>query len=141
MERRTRTTLAAVTTAALLAGSVGVGLAVADAGPVPKPERPTVATKKDDRRERPALTARATRNGVYAWQQFRVYGNAKDLRPGTRVALQQRHGKRWVTLPASMNTTRQATYKMRVYLGLKGRNTLRIVGGGKASQPFTVYVR
>ncbi|MFF7199925.1 MULTISPECIES: hypothetical protein [unclassified Streptomyces] len=136
MERIKKATVTGITTAALLAGSVGVSMAVVDSSP-----SKTVTARDSGRDERPALTARATKRGVAAWQQFRVYGSARQLPPGTRVRLQQRQGGQWTTLPASMNTTRKATYKMRVYLGFKGRNTLRIVGGGMASAPFTVTVR
>lgn len=90
---------------------------------------------------RPTLTAKATVGSVRAWQQFRVYGVSHHMRTGTRVTLQQKQGKRWVSLPASVNTTRAATYNMRVKLGLKGRNSLRIAGGGALSPVFTVTVR
>ena len=69
-----------------------------------------------------------------------MYGATRQLAPGTEVTLQQWQGDRWVTLPASMNTTHRSTYNMRVLLGLKGRNMLRIVGGGIVSAPFTVTV-
>ncbi|MGW4031452.1 hypothetical protein ACWEFL_19425 [Streptomyces sp. NPDC004838] len=152
MERIKRTTVTAITTAALLAGSVSVAMAVAD--PAPSPHTKTTTARQnsengtdgkrdkrgqDDRRG--PITARATSQYVHAWQQFRVYGTAKELRPGTKVSLQQKQGKRWVTLPVSMKTSGKSTYKLRVTLGLKGPNNLRIVGGGQASAPFTVTVR
>ncbi|MFG2501195.1 hypothetical protein ACGFSB_23670 [Streptomyces sp. NPDC048441] len=90
---------------------------------------------------RPTLTAKATVGSVRAWQQFRIYGVSHHMRTGTRVTLQQKQGKRWVSLPASMNTTRSATYNMRVKIGLKGRNALRIVGGGAISPVVNVTVR
>ncbi|MER7044800.1 MULTISPECIES: hypothetical protein [Streptomyces] len=141
MERRTRTTVTALTSAALLAGTMGAAIAVVDPAPHSGRAKTSGFAPGPGRPERAPLTAKATATGVRAWQEFRVYGSARDLRPGTRVALQQRQGKHWVTLPASMNTTRKATYRMRVHLGLQGRNTLRIVGGGRASAPFTVHVR
>lgn len=140
MERFTRTTLTGIVTAALLAGSMGVAAAVIEPKPAANAKKTSISAAADGKHQRHALTARSTAAGIQAWRQFRVYGSAKELRPGTRVALQQKRGKRWVTLPASMNTTRKATYKMRVYLGLKGRNTLRIIGGGLVSKPFTVTV-
>ncbi|MEU3922432.1 hypothetical protein [Streptomyces sp. NPDC029004] len=138
MERFKRASVTGIATAAVLAGSVGVAMAVVSPAP------PATDTGRDSARPAhagPTLTARATTDGVQAWQEFRVYGKARQLPPGTRVTLQQKQNGRWVTLPASMNLTQRSTYKMRVYLGLKGRNTLRIVGGGIASPPLKVRVR
>ncbi|MFI9587599.1 hypothetical protein ACIHCQ_38655 [Streptomyces sp. NPDC052236] len=135
MERFKRASVAGFATAAVLAVTVGAALAVA----APPPPAPTAA--KAPATTRSALTARATVSSVGAWQQFRVYGKAKHLRPGTQVTLQQKQGRHWVTLPASMNTSRKSTYKMRVFLGLKGKNKLRIIGGGTVSDHFTVKVR
>ncbi|MER5461510.1 MULTISPECIES: hypothetical protein [unclassified Streptomyces] len=136
MERFKLASITAGATAAVLAGSVGVAMAVAAPAPpapmpVPVPEPPMA---------RPVLTARATVSSVGAWEQFRVYGVGWQLAPGTKVTLQQRQGGRWVTLPASMNTTQGSTYKMRVLLGIKGLNELRMIGGGIASDRFTVTV-
>ncbi|MFF8960658.1 hypothetical protein [Streptomyces sp. NPDC014894] len=139
MERGTRTTATALAGAALLVGAVGTAMAVVD--PAPGAGRSTAAGLAPGPRGGPALTARATATGVRAWQGFRVHGTAEELRPGTRVALQQRQGRRWVTLPAAMSLTRESAYRMRVRLGIQGRNTLRIVGGGRASAPFVVQVR
>ncbi|MWA09047.1 hypothetical protein [Streptomyces sp. BA2] len=87
---------------------------------------------------RPTLTAKSTVASVRAWRDFYIYGVGRNMRPGTRVTLQQKQGKRWVSLPASVYTARNGAYKMRVKLGLKGRNSLRIAGG-RAISP-TVYV-
>lgn len=140
MERFRRATVAGVATAAVLAGSVGVAVAVVS----PTSPARTSATGRDSARPdpvRPELTATATVSGVQAWEQFRVYGAAKHLSPGTTVTLQQKQGDTWVTLPASMELTHRSTYKMRVHLGLKGQNQLRIVGGGTRSPVFRVAVR
>ncbi|MER5772149.1 hypothetical protein [Streptomyces sp. NPDC001985] len=141
MERRTRTTATALTTGALLTATMGMAMAVVDPAPAPGPRKGSAVAPGPGREGGQALTARPTSTGVRAWQQFRVYGDAQEMRPGTRVALQQRQGRHWVTLPASMNITRASAYRLRVHLGLQGRNTLRIVGGGTASAPFTVHVR
>lgn len=76
MERIKKATVTGITTAALLAGSVGVSMAVVDSSP-----SKTVTARDSGRDERPALTARATKRGVAAWQQFRVYGSARQLPP------------------------------------------------------------
>ncbi|MET9220855.1 MULTISPECIES: hypothetical protein [unclassified Streptomyces] len=90
---------------------------------------------------RPAITAKATVSAINAWQQFRIYGATKNIKVGTRVTLQQMQGKRWVSLPASMNTNHDATYNLRVKLGIKGLNNLRIVGGGGISNVVKVTIR
>lgn len=88
---------------------------------------------------RPTLTAKSTVSSVRAWHNFYIYGVGRYMQAGTRVTLQQKQGKRWVSLPASVYTARNGAYKMRVKLGLTGRNSLRIVGG-RAISPI-VYVR
>lgn len=120
--------------------AVLAGPAAAGAGAV-SPHGPQTPGAAASAAPRPTLTAKATVGSVRAWQQFRVYGVSHHMRTGTRVTLQQKQGKRWVSLPASVNTTRAATYNMRVKLGLKGRNSLRIVGGGAVSPVVTVTVR
>lgn len=155
MERFRRASVTGIAAAALLAGSVGAAVAVVS--PTPSPVHATAgdtAAKKTTIKDKPAkgktahsatstpraLTARATVSRSFAWQQFRVRGIAKHIRPGARVTLQMRQGKRWVSLPASMNTTRNSAYNMRVTLGLRGDNALRIVGGGAVSPVFHVWV-
>ncbi|MEV8320365.1 hypothetical protein AB0Q95_40060 [Streptomyces sp. NPDC059900] len=90
---------------------------------------------------RPTLTAKSTASSVRAWQDFHIYGVARHMRPGTRVTLQQLQGKRWVALPASVYTARSGAYNMRVKLGWKGRNSLRVAGGGALSPVLKVTVR
>ncbi|MGW1910419.1 hypothetical protein ACWCQS_06615 [Streptomyces sp. NPDC002076] len=65
---------------------------------------------------------------MHAWQQFRLRGVASNVPSGTRVTLQQEVGTRgWGNLPASMHTDTRSTYNMRVVLGVKGHNKLRLV--------------
>lgn len=145
MERYRRASVAGIATAALLAGSVGAAMAVTSPPPPTRPTaaKPTTAkpTTGQATTVRPELTARASARSVWAWQQFRIKGTAKHMRPGTKVTLQQKHGKRWVSLPASMNLTRNSAYNLRVLLGLRGHNQLRIVGGGTASPVVKLMVR
>ncbi|MBY8888314.1 hypothetical protein K7472_26250 [Streptomyces sp. PTM05] len=90
---------------------------------------------------RASLTAKPSVTSVNAWQQFRVTGTATGLKAGSKVTLQQvQHGK-WVTLPASTTVTRSGAYSLRVELGLKGKNQLRMVSGSTASAVFNVTVR
>ncbi|MET9800272.1 hypothetical protein [Streptomyces sp. NPDC006368] len=121
-------------TAAVVIGSVGAAAAVAS----PTPHTPAVA--------RTAVTdasATTTAKSVRAWEQFRIRGVAKNLRPGSTVTLQQKQGKRWVSLPASMQTTSRSTYSLRVMLGFKGHNKLRMVDARKrpVSPVIDVWVR
>jgi len=140
MERYRRASVAGIATAALLAGSVGAAMAVSSP---PPPTRPAAAkpTTGQATTVRPELTARASARSVWAWQQFRIKGTAKHMRPGTKVTLQQKRGKRWVSLPASMNLNRNSSYNLRVLLGLRGHNQLRIVGGRTASPVVMLKVR
>ncbi|ORT57029.1 hypothetical protein [Streptomyces sp. CB03238] len=131
-----RTWGAGISAAALIAGSVGTAVAVSS--PSSAPSKPAASST--------ALTtasANATMKSVRAWQQFRIRGVVKSLRPGSKVTLQQKQGRRWVSLPASMNTTSRSTYSMRVMLGLKGHNKLRLVDSRKrvVSPVINVWVR
>ncbi|GAA2497834.1 hypothetical protein [Streptomyces gobitricini] len=130
-----RTWGAAISAAALIAGSVGTAVAVTS--PASAPKKPAVGAAPT------TASANATVKSVRAWQQFRVRGVVKSLRPGSRVTLQQKQHGRWVTLPASMNTTSRSTYSMRVVLGMKGHNKLRLVDSRKrvVSPVINVHVR
>jgi hypothetical protein len=128
MSRMKYASAAAFSALAVLAGPVAEAISAP----------PTAAV----RAERPSVSAKATVGSVRAWQQFRIYGKTEHLRAGTRVTLQQLQGndktKHWVSLPASMTTNSTGGYNLRVKLGLLGRNSLRIVGGGAVSP--VVYV-
>ncbi|QEV21454.1 hypothetical protein [Streptomyces alboniger] len=96
------------------------------------------APRAADEAPLPTLTAQTSVSSVRAAQEFRVFGASRHLPPGTPVSLQQQQGTRWVDLPASVRTTPQGTYSMRVVLGIEGRNALRVTGGGAVSP--VVYV-
>jgi hypothetical protein len=150
MERFRRASVTGIAAVALLAGSVGAAMAVASPPPSPAPAtagdttgKVTTAKDKKIKKKTPGAAGangESHREQAVAWQQFRVVGMAAHLRPGTKVTLQQRQGKRWMSLPASMNTTRTSAYNMRVMLGLPGHNALRIVGGGTVSPVFHIWV-
>lgn len=127
MDRFRRASAAALLTAVALAGAVGG--ATASSG-VPAP--PSGASAQD-LATRPALSAHATARSVGAWEEFRIHGSARNISSGTPVTLQQKQGKRWVSLPATMRTAGSGEYSLRVKLGIKGENALRIVGGGAVS--------
>ncbi|MGW8884189.1 hypothetical protein [Streptomyces sp. NPDC055749] len=136
MDRYRRVTAAVLTAAAVLAGAGGAA-ASSDDPPTPHAAPPSAGQQA----AHPALSAKATANSVLAWQEFRVHGPARQIPAGTRVTLQQKQGTRWVSLPASMNTNSDRTYSLRVLLGVKGDNALRIVGGGAVSPVVHVTVR
>ncbi|MEU0128037.1 MULTISPECIES: hypothetical protein [unclassified Streptomyces] len=127
MERFRRASAAALLTALALAGAAGGAAASSD---VPAPPSGQSA---EDLMARPALSAHATARTVAAWEEFRVHGYARNIGSGTPVTLQQKQGRRWVALPATMRTAAGGGYSLRVKLGIKGENSLRIVGGGAVS--------
>jgi hypothetical protein len=91
-----------------------------------------------------AGSATASMKTVRAWQQFRIRGVAKGVPAGSRVTLQQKlSGHGWRTLPASMNTNSRSMYNMRVMLGMKGHNKLRMVDSHRraVSPVIDVWVR
>ncbi|MFG3498766.1 hypothetical protein [Streptomyces sp. NPDC047928] len=123
-----------IAAAAVVAASVGTAVAVVS--PSPAQHKPATAV--------PSHSAKASAKNVRAWQQFRIRGVAKNVSPGSRVTLQQKLGDRnWVTLPASMHTNSRSMYNMRVMLGMKGHNKLRLVDSRKrvVSPVIDVWVR
>ncbi|MGW7485777.1 hypothetical protein [Streptomyces sp. NPDC054786] len=88
-----------------------------------------------------ALTAKASATTVNAWQQFRISGTAKGIKAGTKVTVQQKQGTKWVSLPAQTPVNSGGTYSVRVKLGLKGVNQLRMGAGSTVSPVVTVTVR
>ncbi|MER6334874.1 hypothetical protein ABT298_37395 [Streptomyces sp. NPDC001034] len=89
---------------------------------------------------KPAITATPSVSSVRAWTLFRVTGKTTGIKAGSKVTLQQKQRGKWVTLPASTPVNRSGSYALRVELGLKGRNDLRMVSGGTASPVFEVTV-
>ncbi|MFC8595158.1 hypothetical protein [Streptomyces atroolivaceus] len=134
MDRFRRASAAALLTAAALAGAVGGALASSGVPAPPSGER------AQDPATRPALSAHATARDVAAWEEFRVHGSARNVGSGTAVTLQQKQGERWVTLPATMRTADTGEYSLRVKLGMRGDNALRIVGGGAVSPVLRTVV-
>ncbi|GAA2930045.1 hypothetical protein GCM10020221_27300 [Streptomyces thioluteus] len=136
MNRAYRLAISGVLTAGLVAGGAATAFAAA---PAPAAAHKAVAAAKPA--PKPALTAQASAQAVKAWQEFRVTGKATAIKPGTTVTLQQQKGTKWTALPAKVTVNKNSTYSMRVKLGIKGKNTLRVAGGGAVSAPFVVTVR
>ncbi|MFI9159003.1 hypothetical protein [Kitasatospora aureofaciens] len=121
---------------ALLLGTAGTAMAAAPAAPAattPVASAPVAVSA--------GITAKPSVTSVQAWQLFRVTGTTTGLQAGSTVTLQQKQHGTWVTLPASVHTTRNGSYSLGVKLGIKGLNELRIVSGNTASPVFTVTVR
>ncbi|MFC5724018.1 hypothetical protein ACFP1Z_28010 [Streptomyces gamaensis] len=138
MNRAYRLALVGTVTAAVLA----TGAAAAVAAPISTaPTAAASAASTTAVAAKPALTAKPSTASVKAWQEFRVNGKATAIKPGTVVTLQQKQGSKWVSLPARVQVKKDSTYSMRVKLGIKGKNSLRIVGGQAVSPVFTVTVR
>ncbi|MFF8594981.1 hypothetical protein ACF061_26745 [Streptomyces sp. NPDC015220] len=134
--RSLRTAVVGVLGAASLA-LAGTAMAATPAAPT----APPAVVAHDGAPVKAGITAKASTSSVSAWQLFRVTGRTTGLEPGSKVTLQQKQRGKWVTLPASMSTSRNGSYSLGVKLGLKGRNELRIVSGTTASPVFVVTVR
>ncbi|MEV7598895.1 hypothetical protein AB0O91_16080 [Kitasatospora sp. NPDC089797] len=88
-----------------------------------------------------AVTAVPSVKSVQAWHPFHVSGTTSGIAPGSTVTLQQEQHGRFVPLPASVHTDHHGGYRMRVELGIKGVNQLRMTIGSVTSPVFTVTVR
>ncbi|MER5780917.1 hypothetical protein ABT104_04195 [Streptomyces mobaraensis] len=134
---------------ALAAGLAVGGAATAFAAPAPAPApvasapaaAPVTSVSTAAPAAQPALTAQSSVATIGAWQEFRVSGKATGIKPGTTVVLQQKQGAKWVSLPAKVTVNKNSAYSMRVKLGIKGKNALRVTGGGAVSEPIYVTVR
>ncbi|MFJ8627029.1 hypothetical protein ACIRD3_29910 [Kitasatospora sp. NPDC093550] len=146
LSKRNSLRLAAVTTlAALSTGLAGTALAAAPVAAPAVVAEPAPAAQSAPAGQpaaaSAAITATPSATSVQAWQPFRVTGTTTGLAAGSTVTLQQKQHGAWVTLPASVRTTRTSSYSLGVKLGIKGPNELRVIGGGAASPVFTVTVR
>ncbi|MEV0522280.1 hypothetical protein AB0I66_02550 [Streptomyces sp. NPDC050439] len=103
----------------------------AAAEPVPAAVNPVAAT----------LTAKASVSHVRAWQELRITGKATGLKAGSKVTLQQKQHGAWKALPATTVTNTSGGYGLRVKLGLKGKNELRVASGATVSTVLTVTVK
>ncbi|MGW3040935.1 hypothetical protein ACWC9T_13025 [Kitasatospora sp. NPDC001159] len=140
VSKRNSLRLAAVATlSALVLGAAGTAMAAAP--PVSVASAPAVSAASAVSAVSAGITAKPSVTSVQAWQLFRVTGTTTGLKAGSTVTLQQKQHGTWVTLPASVHTTRNGSYTLGVKLGIKGLNELRIISGNTASPVFTVTVR
>ncbi|MEU7591740.1 hypothetical protein AB0B79_01625 [Streptomyces sp. NPDC039022] len=138
MNRAYRLAAAGVLSAALVAGTAAAASAAAASAAPASPAAHSVAAKAP---QKATLTAKASTTSVKAWQEFRISGTSTGIKAGTKVTVQQKQGAKWVSLPASVTTNKTGAYSLRVKLGIKGVNQLRIAGGGVISPVITVTVR
>ena len=128
---RTRT-LGAAAVIAALAGSVALPAVAANAA------TPAAVSAKASA---VSISAHSSASTVSAWQQFQITGSTGHIKAGTKLTVQQLRGGHWVSLPAVTSVTRNGSYGIRVELGLKGVNHLRLTGAGAVSNTLTVTVR
>ncbi|MGW7270699.1 hypothetical protein ACWGH5_09285 [Streptomyces sp. NPDC054864] len=136
--RNNRRSLLRTTAVSALVGSVllipAATALAAGSGPEPRPAQaaaePVAAT----------LTAKASVSQVRAWQELRLTGKATGLKAGSKVTLQQKQGDAWKALPATTVTSTSGSYGLRVKLGIKGKNELRVASGTTVSPIVTVTV-
>ncbi|MER7671666.1 hypothetical protein ABTY61_24850 [Kitasatospora sp. NPDC096128] len=141
VSKRNSMRLAAVATlGTLLLGAAGTAMAAAPATPAVA-ATPVAASAPAPAVVSASITAKPSVASVNAWQLFRVTGTTTGLKAGSTVTLQQKQHGKWVSLPASVQTTRNGSYSLGVKLGIKGLNELRIISGNTASPVFTVTVR
>lgn len=133
MNRAYRLAAAGVLSAALVAGTA----AAASAAPA-SPAAHGAAAKAP---QKATLTAKASTGTVGAWKEFRISGTSTGIKAGTKVTVQQKQGAKWVSLPASVAVNKTGAYSLRVKLGIKGVNHLRMAGGGAISPVISVTVR
>ncbi|MFJ9415320.1 MULTISPECIES: hypothetical protein [unclassified Streptomyces] len=134
MNRSLRYVAVGVVAVALLAGGSAAAFAAPSQLHAPTP---VVATAPATAQ----LTAKASATTVNAWQEFRISGTAKGIAAGSKVTVQQKQGSKWVALPAQAPVHTTGTYSVRVKLGIKGVNQLRIGAGSAISPVVTVTVR
>ncbi|MEU8953488.1 hypothetical protein AB0C93_04205 [Streptomyces sp. NPDC048518] len=100
-----------------------------------------IGTQKTSPTAKASLTAKPSATTVKAWQELRVSGKATGINASSKVSLQQKQRGSWKTLPASTSVNKSGAYSLRVKLGLKGKNDLRMKSGATLSPVFQVTVR
>ncbi|MFJ5675202.1 hypothetical protein [Streptomyces sp. NPDC093097] len=134
MNRALRYAAVGMAAVALFAGGTAAAFAAPEQVHTPAP---VVATAPANA----TLTAKASATTVKAWQEFRITGIAKGIKAGSKVTVQQKQGAKWVSLPAQAPINHSGSYGIRVELGIKGLNHLRIASGSTLSPVVQVTVR
>ncbi|MFH9942524.1 hypothetical protein ACH4OT_24780 [Streptomyces murinus] len=121
-------------------GATSLALAGTAMAATPAVHTAAVAGGRTAAAAKPAITATPSVSSVRAWTLFRVTGKTTGIKAGSKVTLQQKQHGKWVALPASTPVNSSGSYALRVELGLKGKNELRMVSGSTASPVFNVTV-
>ncbi|WDO04327.1 hypothetical protein ME763_00910 [Streptomyces murinus] len=121
-------------------GATSLALAGTAMAATPAVHTAAVAGARTAAAAKPAITATPSVSSVRAWTLFRVTGKTTGIKAGSKVTLQQKQHGKWVALPASAPVNSSGSYALRVELGLKGKNELRMVSGSTASPVFDVTV-
>ncbi len=130
---RFSTRFARIATTGALAAGLCLGTVGMASAAVPTASQQTAAHA--------SISAHANHTSVGAWQQLTISGSTAHVKAGTRLTLQQLHGRTWVSLPAVTTVTRSGSFTLRAELGLKGAEHLRLVGAGAVSNTLVVTVR
>ncbi|GAA3161435.1 MULTISPECIES: hypothetical protein [Streptomyces] len=134
MNRALRLTAVSVITASLLVGGGAAAFAAPAQLHSPTPVSATAPATA-------SLTAKASVSSAGAWEEFRITGTSHGIAAGTKVTVQQKQGTRWVSLPAQTPVNATGAYSVRVKLGIKGVNHLRMAVNTTVSPELTVTVR
>ncbi|MYT30169.1 MULTISPECIES: hypothetical protein [unclassified Streptomyces] len=133
---RWRTTIIGAACAALLAGGAGTAVAVPSA--VPDLHSATVATAVAKAHE--AISVKANTKSVKAGQTVTLSGRTKGIKLGSKLTVQHMNKGKWTTLHASTKTKHGGNYSVKVKLGKKGKEKLRVAHGATHSSTVTVTV-
>ncbi|MFG3017270.1 hypothetical protein ACGFZQ_01735 [Streptomyces sp. NPDC048254] len=112
------------TVAAASAALVAAGATAAVAAPAPAP----------------ALTIKASATSIRLGDVVTFSGKATGLKAGSKVTLQVKDGRKWVSLPATTKVNKGA-YKVGDKFEKKGVEVLRVKDGGTVSKNVSVTVR
>lgn len=87
------------------------------------------------------VSAKASASTVRVWHNLSITGKSTGLKQGSKLTLQQKQHGGWKSLPASTATNKSGAYSLHAKLGLKGKNSLRMVSSNVTSPVFLVTVR
>ncbi|MGW7427376.1 hypothetical protein ACWGJB_46780 [Streptomyces sp. NPDC054813] len=88
----------------------------------------------------PAITVRASATSIRLGDVVTFSGKATGLKEGSKVTLQVKDGRKWVSLPATAKMHKGA-YKVGDKFEKKGVEVLRVKDGNTVSKNVAVTVR
>jgi len=117
-----------VTVSAVSAALVATGATAAVAAPAKAPA------------PKAAITLKAGKSTVKKGDVVTFTGKTTGLKQGSKVTLQAKEGKKWVSLPKTAKVNK-STYKLTDKFGKKGVEVLRVKDGATVSKSVSVTVR